>query len=64
MQEADPNEVSLDADYYDLGDDGDDDIMDGEIGDQQIVDDDEELGEFAAPSTRVMPSRTEMFGFG
>ena len=43
-EDADPNEVSVDQDYYDFGDDGDNDILDGELKDTQDVDDDEDMG--------------------
>ena len=47
-EEADPNDPSPDNAYYDLGDDGDDEIMDNEIGNAQDVDGDESLGKISA----------------
>ena len=55
-EEADPNDPSPDIDYYDLGDDGDDEIMDNEIGDAQNVDDDESLGKIPSIASRVLMS--------
>jgi hypothetical protein len=45
--EADPNESSPDADYYDFGDDGDDDILAGELGDAQDVPDDDTMSKIS-----------------